>query len=175
MLLRSSASLKLRSNRSEALAKEDTSRAIANAKKNKMNNSAKKTESAGGVVLNERGFVLVVSQQGTSWSLPKGHIDPGEDSLTAARREIYEESGVKNIEFVKELGSYGRYRIGESAGEDKSEYKTIHMFLFKTKEKDLRPVDPHNPEAVWVDKYSVVGMLTHPKDKEFFQSIIDQI
>ncbi len=35
ILLRSSASLKLRSNRSEALAKEDTSRAIANAKKNK--------------------------------------------------------------------------------------------------------------------------------------------
>jgi len=35
-LLRSSASLKLRSNRSEALAKEDTSRSIANAKKNKL-------------------------------------------------------------------------------------------------------------------------------------------
>ncbi|GEM_PF-232943 len=35
ILLRSSASLKLRSNRSEALAKEDTSRSSANAKKNK--------------------------------------------------------------------------------------------------------------------------------------------
>jgi 8-oxo-dGTP pyrophosphatase MutT (NUDIX family) len=140
-----------------------------------MNTPGKKTESAGGVVLNARGFVLVVSQHGTSWSLPKGHIDPGEDSLVAARREIYEESGVKNVELVKELGSYGRYRIGQNSGEDRSEYKTIHMFLFKTKEEDLRPVDPDNPEALWVDKNNVVGMLTHPKDKEFFQSIIDQI
>ena len=152
-----------------------TSRSIANAKKNKMNNSAKDTQSAGGVVLNERGLVLIVSQHGASWSLPKGHIDPGEDSLTAARREIYEESGVKNIDFIKELGSYGRYRIGENSGEDRSEYKTIRMFLFKTMEKDPKPVDPHNPQAVWVDKKDVVGMLTHPKDKEFFQSIIDQI
>ena len=140
-----------------------------------MDSKAKNTESAGGVVLNDRGLVLVVSQHGTSWSLPKGHIDPGEDSLAAARREIYEESGVRDVELIKELGSYGRYRIGKDSGEDKSEYKTIHMFLFKTKEKDLRPIDPHNPEAVWVDRYSVAGMLTHPKDKEFFQSIIDQI
>lgn len=140
-----------------------------------MSDPAKKTESAGGVVVNDRGLVLVVSQHGASWSLPKGHIDPGEDSLAAARREIYEESGVKNIELIKELGSYGRYRIGEKSGEDRSEYKTIHMFLFKTKEEALRPIDPHNPEAVWVNKHNVAGMLTHPKDKEFFQSIIDQI
>jgi 8-oxo-dGTP pyrophosphatase MutT (NUDIX family) len=135
----------------------------------------KKTESAGGVVLNEKGLVLVVSQHGTSWSLPKGHIDPGEDSLTAARREIYEESGVKDLELVKELGSYGRYRIGQDGGETKAEYKTIHMFLFKTKEKDLKPIDPHNPEARWVDKQQVAGMLTHPKDREFFTSLIEKI
>ena len=53
----------------------------------------KHTQSAGGVVLNKKGEVLVVSQRGTSWSLPKGHIDKGEDALGAAKREIYEESG----------------------------------------------------------------------------------
>ena len=64
------------------------------------------TYSAGGVVLNGSGQVLVVNQRGNSWSLPKGHIDPGEDALTAARREIYEESGVSELDLVKELGSY---------------------------------------------------------------------
>jgi 8-oxo-dGTP pyrophosphatase MutT (NUDIX family) len=140
-----------------------------------MTGKVKTTESAGGVVLNDKGLVLVVSQHGTSWSLPKGHIDPGEDTLSAARREIYEESGLKNIELVRELGSYGRYRIGENGGENKTEYKTIHMFLFKTKEKDLKPVDPHNPEARWVDKHKVAEMLTHPKDREFFNSLIEKI
>jgi 8-oxo-dGTP pyrophosphatase MutT (NUDIX family) len=56
----------------------------------------RKTRSAGGVVTNEEGEILVVSQRGTSWSLPKGHIDPGEDALVAAKREIYEESGIRD-------------------------------------------------------------------------------
>jgi 8-oxo-dGTP pyrophosphatase MutT (NUDIX family) len=50
------------------------------------------TKSAGGVVLNTTGEVLVVSQHGTSWSLPKGHIEDDEDAMTAARRETEEES-----------------------------------------------------------------------------------
>jgi 8-oxo-dGTP pyrophosphatase MutT (NUDIX family) len=140
-----------------------------------MSEKTKNTVSAGGVVLNDKGSVLVVSQHGTSWSLPKGHIDPGEDPLTAARREIYEESGIKELELVQELGSYGRFRIAQNGGETKSEYKTIHMFLFRTTEKDLKPVDPHNPEARWVDKNKVAGMLTHPKDREFFNSVIGKI
>ena len=48
------------------------------------NTHMKKSFSAGGVVLNTQNEVLVVSQHGDSWSLPKGHIDQGEDALTAA-------------------------------------------------------------------------------------------
>jgi 8-oxo-dGTP pyrophosphatase MutT (NUDIX family) len=57
----------------------------------------RKTHSAGGVVTNDEGKVLVVNQRGTSWSLPKGHIDPGESALAAAEREIYEESGIRDL------------------------------------------------------------------------------
>jgi 8-oxo-dGTP pyrophosphatase MutT (NUDIX family) len=131
----------------------------------------KKTHSAGGVVTNREGEVLVVSQHGTSWSLPKGHIDPGENALVAAKREIYEESGICDLEFVRELGSYERYKIGVDGGEDPSELKVITMFLFRTSEKSLKPVDPENPEAKWVEKSKVARLLTHEKDKEFFQRI----
>jgi len=44
----------------------------------------KETKSAGGVVINNHGRILVVSQKGTSWSLPKGHIDEGESACVAA-------------------------------------------------------------------------------------------
>ncbi len=135
----------------------------------------KKTISAGGVVVNKNGEVLVVSQHGTSWSLPKGHIDEGEDAIIAAEREIYEESGVKSLELIKELGSYERYKIDENGGEDMSELKKIIIFLFKTKEFFLQPVDTENPEAKWVDKEKVANLLTHPKDKEFFLRIIKEI
>ena len=129
------------------------------------------TRSAGGVVTNGDGKILVVSQHGTSWSLPKGHIDPGEDALTAAKREIQEESGIAELQLIRELGSYQRYKIGAQGGEDTSELKTITMFLFQTAQKSLRPIDPDNPEARWVPKSEVAALLTHPKDKEFFLNL----
>ena len=133
-----------------------------------------KTESAGGIVLNDNN-VLVISQHGTSWSLPKGHIESGESKVDAAMREIKEESGIHNITLVRELGKYQRYRISKDSKEDVSELKTIYMFLFETKEKILKPIDPENPEAKWVPRNKVAELLTHPKDKEFFLSILNKI
>lgn len=131
----------------------------------------KKTVSGGGVVLNKSGQVLVVSQHGNSWSLPKGHIDPGEDARAAAERETKEESGITNLLYIKDLGSYQRYRIGIDGGEEKSELKTIIMFLYKTSQMELKPEDPDNPEARWVDVDRAEALLTHPKDKAFFRSV----
>jgi 8-oxo-dGTP pyrophosphatase MutT (NUDIX family) len=136
----------------------------------------KKTHSSGGVVLNSKGQVLVVSQNGNSWSLPKGHLDPGETALEAAQREIYEESGVSSLELVRDLGSYERYKIGLKEGqEDRSELKIIHLFLFKTDQMVLNPMDPKHPEARWVDKKDVAALLTHPKDKAFFSRIVHEL
>lgn len=136
---------------------------------------SKQTKSAGGVVLNKQGLVLVVNQRGKSWSLPKGHIEAGENALEAAKREISEESGVENLELISDLGTYERYRIGIDGGDDLSELKTIYMFLFKTDQDALKPTDPENPEARWVEKNEVADLLTHPKDKAFFLSVIDKI
>lgn len=133
------------------------------------------TVSAGGVVLNRDGEVLVVSQHGISWSLPKGHVDEGETALEAAKREIAEESGVTNLELVRELGSYQRYRMSLDGGDDKSEQKTIDMFLFRTFEIALAPQDEQNPEARWVKPVEVLDLLTHRKDKEFFRSILPKL
>jgi ADP-ribose pyrophosphatase YjhB (NUDIX family) len=131
----------------------------------------KKTHSAGGVVTNNEGKVLVVSQRRTSWSLPKGHIDGGENALLAAKREIYEESGIRELELIRELGTYERHRIGVDGSDDPSELKVITMFLFRTGETSLRPVDPDNPEAKWVERSKVAALLTHEKDKEFFRGV----
>ena len=135
----------------------------------------KKTISAGGVVLNTKNRVLVVNQHGTSWSLPKGHVDEEENLLEAAKREIWEESGIKQLKLVKELGSYQRHKLDLSGSEDKSELKTIHMFLFRTDQETLAPVDHENPEARWVAKDEVEDLLTHEKDKSFFASVKSEI
>ncbi|OHA13111.1 MAG: hypothetical protein A2909_01415 [Candidatus Tagabacteria bacterium RIFCSPLOWO2_01_FULL_39_11] len=135
----------------------------------------KQTRSIGGIVINKKGYILVVNQNGISWSLPKGHAEKGEDLIGTAKREIYEESGISNLDFIKELGSYKRYKISLNGSEDKSELKTIIIFLFKTEQDILSPIDQRNPEALWIEKEKVVGLLTHKKDKEFFLSVIDKI
>lgn len=135
-----------------------------------------KTYTAGGVVLNPSGLILVVSQNGDSWSLPKGHLESGEDALSAAKREIYEESGISDLQFVKNLGEYERFKIGKNGvGEDKTELKVITLFLFKTSQTDLKPIDPQNPKAVWLEKEKVGELLTHPKDREFYIKAIKSI
>ena len=133
------------------------------------------TESAGGIVVNKKGEVIVVNQDNVSWSLPKGHIEKGEDALSAAKREICEETGIKSLKWVKNLGSYQRYRIGKKEKEDKSNLKTITMFLFTTSQEALKPKDPRNPEARWVEKEKVAELLTHKKDKEFFLKVIKEL
>lgn len=135
----------------------------------------KVNKSAGGVVLNN-GMIVVVSQHGDSWSFPKGYIDPGEDALTAAKREIREESGITDLRLIKKLGTYERFRIGKNGkGQDQSELKSITIFLFKAFQRKLKPEDPDNPEARWVSPSEAVNLLTHPKDKEFLQQHLNDI
>ena len=137
--------------------------------------SSKVTVSAGGVVINRQRMVLVVNQNGTSWSLPKGHVNGGEEPIQAAIREIMEESGITDLHFLCVLGAYGRSKLGQNTGEDKQEWKVLLFFLFKTNQNELNPKDPHHPHARWVHPDEVEALLTHPKDKAFYKSIRDQI
>jgi len=133
------------------------------------------TFSAGGVVFNKKGELLIVNQRGRSWSLPKGHIEKDEDPLAAARREIYEESGLKDLKYIRLLGSYQRARIGLNGGENRSELKNITFFLFESDAEKLQPVDPDNPEALWAQREKAVELLTHPKDREFLLQVLREI
>jgi 8-oxo-dGTP pyrophosphatase MutT (NUDIX family) len=134
------------------------------------------TETAGGIVLNPINEVIVVSQRGDSWSLPKGHVDAGETAQEAAEREILEETGVTQLTYMRELGMYERHRIGKGGqGEDTNELKRIHMFFFRTLQQALAPTDPYNPEARWVSIEEALELLTHPKDKEFLRGVKDSL
>ena len=126
------------------------------------------TETAGGIVLNNNNEVLIVAQKHNVWSLPKGHIEKNENTLEAAKREIKEESGVTQLKLIKELGHYSRYKISKSGEDDKSELKTIYLFLFTTTETDLKPEDPDNPDAKWIAIPDVPSYLTHAKDIAFY-------
>lgn len=135
----------------------------------------KQTQTAWWIVINKKWQILVVNQNSNSWSLPKWHIDLWENALEAAKREIYEESGVNDLTLIKDLWLYKRYKIWLNWQDDKSELKEIFMFLFTTWQETLSPIDKHNPEAKWLSKEEVSDILTHVKDREFFMSVMDEI
>ncbi len=129
----------------------------------------KETKCAGGIIYNDKNEVVIVNQNHDSWSLPKGHIDPGESSLEAALREIYEETGIKKPTYIRSLGKFKRYRIGLDGNDDLSELKTIAIYLFKSNQINLQPIDSNNPEGIWVNVEEAYKLLSHKEDKSFFK------
>ena len=139
----------------------------------RMNNkNTKQVECAGGIVINDKQEVVIVNQNHDSYSLPKGHVDQGENYLETAKREIYEETGIESLEYIKDLGSYSRYRIGLDGSDDKTKMKKIFIFLFHTNQVNLVPIDPNNPFALWVSHNRVHEYLTHKEDQVFYNNTL---
>lgn len=140
----------------------------------------KETDSAGGIVINTLGKVLLATKDGETWMLPKGHVDPGEQLLEAAKREIWEETGLPQEEMsvvgIEPLGMYQRYKIRPDSSPDPSEFKSIYIYHITTHYSGaLEPIDTKHKTANWFEKSEVAELLRHPEDKEFFTSIIDKI
>jgi NTP pyrophosphohydrolases including oxidative damage repair enzymes len=73
------------------------------------------------MVLNEQGLVWAGRRipEGNSeydgspklWQMPQGGIDEGEDPLTAAKRELYEETGMKSVRLIAEAPRWINYDL----------------------------------------------------------------
>jgi|GEM_PF-2397227 len=120
----------------------------------------------GGIVINRKKEIILVSNQGKTWTFPKGHINRGETTLEGAKREIIEETGVRKLKCHAYLGWY--HRRGNL---DPSEEKTIHLFLFSTTQKSLKPQDKDNPFAGWYTIPAALHQLTSLKDKAMLRKV----
>ncbi len=88
----------------------------------------RKVYAAGGIVLNDKGEIAIVSQFGEEWVLPKGKVENGEELLEAAKREIYEETSLKELELVTNLGTYEHYSQGPKQFNNEKIYKIVQMY-----------------------------------------------
>jgi putative (di)nucleoside polyphosphate hydrolase len=109
-----------------------------------------------GVMLtNGKGGVFVGSrldrEAGEAWQMPQGGIDKGEDLETAARRELFEETGITSIKILSQSKDWLNYDLPpELLGKAlKGKYRgqTQKWFLarFTGAEAEIR-LDLHEPE-----------------------------
>ena len=93
--------------------------------------------------------------------LPKGHIDPGEDALGAAVREVREEAGVV-VERIADLGEirYWYRRGGRTIS------KAVVFFLFGYVSGDVADHDDEIVEARWMDLREAAGELSYDGERE---------
>ena len=69
------------------------------------------------IVLNKQNKIFVGKRKdnpGDKWQMPQGGVDEGEDYVTAMRRELFEETGIQNIEIIKEIEKIYQYELPEN-------------------------------------------------------------
>ena len=80
--------------------------------------------------------ILLIQDSKGRWTVPKGHIEPGETAKMTARREIEEETGLKNVSILSWLGKiHFKYRRGE-----KLVLMTTQIYLIQALDTHEMPV-----------------------------------
>lgn len=121
--------------------------------------------SAGGVVYrwdkDKALFLLLGSNRRGVRCLPKGLIEPDEDEVTTAMREVREETGVSRVKLIGKIGAI-KYQFGFRA---KTYDKTVHFFLFETDQADSKVGSEHD-FMEWLPYDRALSTLSYPNEKE---------
>lgn len=130
-------------------------------------------KSAGAIIFRKKGdkilyLLLEYASRGRTkksyWDFPRGHIEKGEKIEQAARREIFEETGISNIEFMPNFKHW--YKIF-FRWKDKTIMKIITYFLAQTKHKQVKLSFEHINHK-WL---TFNQALNHMKFKESRQAL----
>lgn len=108
--------------------------------------------------------ILLIQDAKNRWTIPKGHVEPDEEPKQTAKREIQEETGLKEMKVMSWLGKVNfRYRRANTLV-----LMTMHIYLVHGlgDTDDLQGEDWLNdirwlPSAVAIDKiaYDDIGKL----------------
>ena len=114
------------------------------------------------IVLNKRNKIFVakrIDNPKNFWQMPQGGIDEGEDYLSAAYRELEEETSITKVELVKELDGFITYLLpdhllgiiwrGKYKGQKQKWF--IMKFIGEDKEINIQTKKPEFLEWKWIE------------------------
>ncbi|MBI2599815.1 NUDIX domain-containing protein [Candidatus Daviesbacteria bacterium] len=130
----------------------------------------KREFSAGGIVFNSKGQVLVTQHsQNKHWSFPKGLLDhPGQSIEESALREVREEGGVE-AEITGKVG-YNKY-VYTLNGE--KIFKVVTYFLMKYVSGDTADHDFEVSDLGWFEPEEALQKLTFSQDKQLLKKALE--
>ncbi len=128
----------------------------------------KREFSAGGIVFQKEGkeiLWLVIKPSGSGkWRLPKGGIDRGEDSLTAAKREVKEEAGIE----IEVLGKIGNEKYFFVQGKQKI-LKTVTFYLMEYLQESESGFGWETEEIDWLPFAEAKKRLAFKKEVDLLE------
>ncbi len=135
--------------------------------------------SAGAIILREvEGKLKIALAQHQraikTWVLPKGHVEEGESVEEAALREIFEETGLDNVQLIKHLGTIMRESV-KSSGD--VEQKTIHFYLAYalSNRQSPGPSDLSFTDARWFAPEEAIELLPYEGERAFLREHLDSL
>ena len=114
------------------------------------------------VLLNKENKVFVakrIDNPKNFWQMPQGGVDDGEDHLSAAFRELEEETSVKNVKLIKEIEGTTSYELPDNLlgiiwkGKYKGQKQKWFIVKFNGDENEIN-IKTEHPEFLdwkWID------------------------
>ncbi|HUW71654.1 MAG TPA: NUDIX domain-containing protein [Candidatus Humimicrobiaceae bacterium] len=137
-------------------------------------------KSAGAIVFRKEGgkplFLLLHYPSGSRtkkeyWDLPKGHIEKGEKLEDTVKREVEEETGLKDIEFLEGFKETIKYFF---KFEKKNIFKFVTFYLVETKTKNVK-VSFEHLAFLWLPYEKALAKLTFKNAKDILRKANNQL
>jgi bis(5'-nucleosidyl)-tetraphosphatase len=109
---------------------------------------------------NEVEFLLLHYTSG-HWDFPKGNIEVGEDELMAARREVFEETGIADVEFLEGFRRTIQYYYRR---DEKLVQKEVVFRISNTNRREILLSSEHIGFA-WKNYDKAISLLTFKSAK----------